>query len=244
VISFGWTTGCAGPPIASWLFWRPQEGTHSLERLDPIVRCIVSERQGAGACSLGAACSSQILKISMKKSMWKQVSSKIVHQNPFFYVREDAVIQPSGGNGIYYVIEAGRSVMIVPLSRAGDLFLIKQHRYPTNSFSLEVPAGAHEGGGDLENARRELREETGLLSQDWTKLGDVQVMNGTANHQASVFLAENVDDSGIRIQEKEGITSVYKVAFNRVFNMIKAGELSHSESIMSITLAALFLRKL
>jgi hypothetical protein len=69
-------------------------------------------------------------------------------------------------------------------------------------------------------------------------------MNGTANHQASVFLAENVDDSGIRIQEKEGITSVYKVAFNRVFNMIKAGELSHSESIMSITLAALFLRKL
>ena len=40
--------------------------------------------------------------------------------------------------------------MIVPLSRAGDLFLIKQHRYPTNSFSLEVPAGAHEGGGDLE----------------------------------------------------------------------------------------------
>ena len=144
----------------------------------------------------------------------------------------------------YYVIEAGRSVMIVPLSRAGDLFLIKQHRYPTNSFSLEVPAGAHEGGGDLENAKRELREETGLLSQDWTKLGDVQVMNGTANHQASVFLAENVGRLGIRIQEKEGITSVYKVAFNRVFNMIKAGELSHSESIMSITLAALFLRKL
>jgi 8-oxo-dGTP pyrophosphatase MutT (NUDIX family) len=178
----------------------------------------------------------------MKKFTWKQVSSKIVHQNPFFCVREDAVIQPSGGNGTYYVIEAGRSVMIVPLSRTGDLFLIKQHRYPTSSFSLEIPAGAHEGGSDLENAIRELREETGLLSQDWTKLGDVQVMNGTANHQASVFLAENVDESEIRIQEKEGILSVCKVTFDKVFDMIKTGKLSHSESITSITLAALYLK--
>ena len=72
----------------------------------------------------------------MKKFMWKPVSSKIVHQNPFFYVREDAVIQPSGGNGIYYVIEAGRSVMIVPLSRAGDLFLIKQHQISLTRFPL------------------------------------------------------------------------------------------------------------
>ena len=67
-------------------------------------------------------------------------------------------------------------------------------------------------------------------------------MNGTANHQASVFLAENVDESEIRIQEKEGILSVCKVAFDKVFDMIKTGKLSHSESITSITLAALYLK--
>ena len=69
--------------------------------------------------------------------------------------------------------------------------------------------GAHEGGGDLENARRELREETGLLSQDWTKLGDVQVMNGTANHQASVFLAENVELLRGFVFKKKKVSRVY-----------------------------------
>jgi hypothetical protein len=44
------------------------------------------------------------------------------------------------------------------------------------------------------------------------------------------------------MQEKEGIVSVCKVAFDKVFDMIKTGELSHSESITSITLAALYLK--
>ena len=178
----------------------------------------------------------------MTRPAWRRISSKVAHKNPFFRVREDKVIQPNGREGTYYVIETRPSVMIVPLSGDGEIYLIVQHRHPTGIFSWEIPGGALEGGSDLENAKRELREETGLVSDVWTKLGEVQVMSGTANNKTTVFIAENTRETSDHMQEEEGITHMHKVSFQRVFEMIRAGELSHSETIMSITLAALYLK--
>ena len=67
-------------------------------------------------------------------------------------------------------------------------------------------------------------------------------MNGTANHRAIVFLAENIDETWMRLQEGEGIIRIYKELFRSVFEMIRLGKLNHSETIMSITLAALHLK--
>ena len=178
----------------------------------------------------------------MAKRAWKRISSKVAHRNPFFHVREDTVIQPNGKEGTYYVIETNPSVMIVPISSAGEVYLIVQHRYPTGIFSWEIPGGAVEGGSDLENAKRELREETGLVSDVWTKLGEIQVMSGTANHKTTVFIAENTRETSDHKQEEEGITEMQKVPFQRVFEMIRSGRLNHSETIMSTTLAALHLK--
>lgn len=178
----------------------------------------------------------------MAKLGWKRISSKVVHRNPFFHVHEDAVIQPNGKKGTYHVIETSPSVMIVPISSAGEVYLIAQHRYPTGIFSWETPGGAGEGGSDLEDAKRELREETGLISDVWTRLGEIQVMSGTANHKTTVFIAENTRETSDHKQEEDGITEMQKVPFQRVFEMIRSGRLNHSETIMSITLAALHLK--
>ena len=178
----------------------------------------------------------------MVKRAWKKISSKVAHKNPFFQVREDTVIQPNGKEGSYYVIETSPSVMIVPVSSAGEIYLIVQHRYPTGIFSWEIPGGGHEGGSDLENAKRELREETGLVSDVWTTLGEVKVMSGTANHRTTVFIAENARETSDHMQEEEGITHMHKVSFQQVFGLIRAAGLNHSETIMSIMLAALHLK--
>jgi 8-oxo-dGTP pyrophosphatase MutT (NUDIX family) len=178
----------------------------------------------------------------MIKLAWKRVSSKVAHKNPFFHVCEDNVIQPNGKEGTYYVIKTSPSVMIVPISSEGEVYLIVQHRYPTRMFSWEIPGGALESGSDLENAERELREETGLVSDVWTKLGEVQVLSGTTDHKTIVFIAENTRETLDHKQEEEGITEMRKISFQNVFNMIRTGHLNHSETIMSITLAALHLK--
>jgi 8-oxo-dGTP pyrophosphatase MutT (NUDIX family) len=136
-------------------------------------------------------------------------------------------------------LENGSAVSIVPVSRDGEIYLIGQHRYATGAYSWEIPSGAHEGGDDLDNAKRELREETGLVSENWTRLAAVHVMNGTANFKMIVFLAEHVRETGEHAQLEEGITGMRKESFQRAFDMIRSGEMTDSESISAITLAAL-----
>ncbi len=54
------------------------------------------------------------------------------------------------------------AVSIVPRTRDGKLVLIREFRYPLNSWVIGLPAGLVEPGEDLAGAvDRELREETG-----------------------------------------------------------------------------------
>ena len=54
------------------------------------------------------------------------------------------------------------AVSIVPLTRDGKIVLIREFRYPLNSWVVGLPAGLVEAGEDLAAAvDRELREETG-----------------------------------------------------------------------------------
>lgn len=54
------------------------------------------------------------------------------------------------------------AVSIVPLTRDGDIVLIREFRYPLNSWVVGLPAGLVEAGEELAVAvDRELREETG-----------------------------------------------------------------------------------
>lgn len=54
------------------------------------------------------------------------------------------------------------AVSIVPITRDGNLVLIREFRYPLNSWCIAFPAGLMEPGEDLATCvDRELREETG-----------------------------------------------------------------------------------
>ena len=66
---------------------------------------------------------------------------------------------------------AADAVCIVPQTADGKLLLIREFRYPLNSWCIAFPAGLMEPGEDLaECVDRELREETGYALR--TDLGD------------------------------------------------------------------------
>ncbi len=100
------------------------------------------------------------------KSPWKTKNSKIVHQNPWYKIRQDEVITPDGKPGTYNVLETkGDAALIVPLSEKDEIYLIKKYRYPIKEFSWEIPSGNSEGGDIFEAAKRELWEETVMVKQ-------------------------------------------------------------------------------
>ncbi|MDB5175474.1 MAG: hydrolase [Candidatus Saccharibacteria bacterium] len=175
------------------------------------------------------------------KNPWKTLTSEVVHRNRWYSVRKDTVIMPSGEQGEYNVIDHDDAVFIVALDDDMQIYLIGLYRYPTDMYSLEVPAGGSDGEDPLTAAKRELQEETGLLAKDWKLLSKLQSANGFLNEFAHIFLATGLQVTDDHKQAAEGITELQKIPLKTTLSMIQSGEITDCQSIAAICLAALHL---
>lgn len=171
----------------------------------------------------------------MTMSPWKTLSSSQIYTNPWFSVREDQVIAPDGRSDIYHVVSAGRvAVGIVPLWEDGSITLVGQYRYPVQQYSWEIP----EGGGDVgsepvESAKRELREETGIIANTWQYLGQVHTSNCFLDEVCHLFLATNLRQ-GPADPSPEEILQLQRLPFQEAVTMVKDGLMTDAISIAAI----------
>lgn len=170
---------------------------------------------------------------------WITKSSKVIHKNPYFTVRDDEVVRPNGEDGHYHTVEARDAAFIVALDENNNLYLVGLYRYPTGRFSLELPAGGLDGDDALAAAKRELEEEAGLTAKTWKLLGNLDPANALIKGNSYVFLATDLNESANNKQSEEGIITVKKLPFKKVLQMIKDEEIKDTQSIAAITLAGL-----
>lgn len=173
------------------------------------------------------------------KNQWKKLSSKIVHKNPWYTVRQDRVIRPDGKKGTYTVVERLPAVFVVALNERKEVYLVGLYRYTTNSYSLEIPGGGSEGESPLRAAKRELKEETGLVAKKWEALGRFQMANGHTNEIGCVFLATGLVQTNESKQKEEGIDLIKAVPISTALEMIRKGKITDGPSIVGLTYAAL-----
>jgi 8-oxo-dGTP pyrophosphatase MutT (NUDIX family) len=174
---------------------------------------------------------------------WKLKSSKIVYQNPWMRVREDAVVTPTGGDGIYGVMESSDSVMVAVLNDANELFLIRTFSYPSASWNWELPGGQSDGQDVAEASKRELEEETGILAKSWEKLGLTRVCNGLMTERMATYLARDLSFTGEKEIADEQIDTAKFFSMDEVDGMIEHGEINDGQSITGIHLAQKWLTK-
>jgi 8-oxo-dGTP pyrophosphatase MutT (NUDIX family) len=126
-------------------------------------------------------------------SKWATESSETAVENPWYKVRRDAVRTHMGELLTYNVVEMRHpSVFIVAVNSAGKILLEKNYRYTIDQTIWELPAGHSDGQKPLVAAARELQEETGYTSHDWTVLGRVYQAIGIGNIPLDVCLARDV----------------------------------------------------
>lgn len=174
---------------------------------------------------------------------WQRLDTRIAYENRWIRVREDQVVKPDGSRGIYGVIEVvNPAVFVVALTAREEVVLVELERYTIGRTSLEVPAGATDGEDPLVAARRELREETGLVAEQWQQVGEMNALNGVANAPEIVFLATGLSDGGAGDERaEEGITAVREVPFGDALRLIASGEIVDGETISSLALAGIAL---
>jgi 8-oxo-dGDP phosphatase len=124
----------------------------------------------------------------------KTVSSRVVYENPWISVREDAIERGDGSPGIYSVVDKGNYAVVVPYENDG-FWMVEQYRYPMGERSWEFPMGTYPDrkmGDPLELARRELLEETGLSAGRWELLGELWCVPGFSSQAGHVYLATDL----------------------------------------------------
>ncbi|TPG67415.1 NUDIX domain-containing protein [Hymenobacter nivis] len=138
---------------------------------------------------------------------WRVLSSAVHYQNPWISVREDQVLNPAGGPGIYGVVSMkNKAIGIIPVDADGNTWLVGQYRYPLNEYSWEIPMGGGPVELDvLESAQRELREETGLLAARWTRIARLHTSNSVTDEEGFVYLAEELTQGDTEPEETEDL---------------------------------------
>lgn len=167
---------------------------------------------------------------------WTTIESRSVYSNPWISVREDRVIRPDGLPGIYGVVHfKNRAIGVLPVEDDGSIWLVGQFRYPLNHYSWEIP----EGGGSQEEsaedaARRELREETGLLADILEPLGaEIHLSNSVSDESGRLFRASRLTRGPSDPEGTERL-SVRKFSWTEVLRMLGSGEITDSLSVIAI----------
>jgi 8-oxo-dGTP pyrophosphatase MutT (NUDIX family) len=159
-------------------------------------------------------------------SAWKTLASKKVYETAWFKVREDTVTNHLNQEITYSAVSLHHpSVTIVAMNSDGNILMQRQYRYPSDKTFWEFPAGNSDGEPLLVAAKRELLEETGLASDDWTKLGDYYASVGIADIPGSIFLAQNVRSVSSERDEAEDIKDQLFMSLDQIDELARGGEL-------------------
>lgn len=139
------------------------------------------------------------------------------------------------GDRTYYRIHAPDWVNVVPITSAGEVVLIRQHRWGVDAEMLEIPGGMIDDGESPEAAGvRELSEETGYGGGRMVSLGWVHpnpAIQGNKCWLYAMIDAELVGET--QFDPGEDIT-VELVGLRELPGLLERGEITHALAIVSL----------
>lgn len=173
-----------------------------------------------------------------RKGPYQVLSSQSKYKNPWIEVVEEKVIRPEGREGVFGIINYGKGTSTVALDANNNIYLVREYYYALEEYGIQVPSGdIADGETALAGAQREVLEEVGAVSNEWTELGFVNPLTMILKSPAYLFLAQNAEITQAAESEIERIV----MPFQEAFQMVIDSKITHAPSCVAIFKASAYL---
>ena len=194
--------------------------------------------------------------MALKDLICEEVSCEHLVQDQWIDFRRSAYRFPDGRVfEPYYSYTRRDYAVVVASDEAGSYLCVRQFRQGIRQVTTEFPAGGIERSdgmeyGDrasaenaLECAKRELMEETGYESSQWTHLLTIPSNATVSDNYAFVFLARNCRKCGEQNLDETECLNVMKLTAEEIEELIRSGRFQQSVHVMAWLLAKEHARK-
>ena len=163
-------------------------------------------------------------------SRWERRGERIIATTRIFEVRGVQFHHPVRNvDREFSVIAAPDWCNVIAVTPGGQLVLVRQFRYGTDEFSLEIPGGVIDLGEDPVVAGvRELREETGFVGRSARLLASVHTNPAMLNNRCHFVLVEDAVSAVDQEWDHDEEIEVSTAPVDDVLAWVRSGKITHS----------------
>jgi ADP-ribose pyrophosphatase len=164
-----------------------------------------------------------------------------VYEGRIFTVSVESVTLPGGHALDVEIVRHPGSVVLLPMTDAGAVILVRQYRHAIGRRMWELPAGSLKRGEDPEKAAaRECHEEIGLIASELERLAAFFPTPGYCDEEMIFFKATGLrnprpDDPAAQPDEDEDIET-RPFAPDDVRRMVRSGEIVDLKTVAGLAL--------
>lgn len=165
----------------------------------------------------------------------KTVSQDVRFRGHIINLRVDDAILPNGNHATREVVEHPGGVCVAALTDQKELLFVRQFRYPYSEVLLELPAGKLDRNGEspLEAGKRELREETGAVAEQYRCLGKLYPSPGYCDEIIYLYLATDLTFGDAKPDEDEFL-ECERIPLDRAVEMVLQNKIPDAKTQVAV----------
>ena len=173
----------------------------------------------------------------------KTLSVEEIYNGKIIRVTKEKVELENGKTSYREMVYHSGGVCVLPIDNDGNIYFVKQFRYPYKTVLLEIPAGKREEGEDpLTCGTRELKEEIGASAEKIVSLGKLYPTVAYDTEIIYMYLATGLSFGDTDLDEGEFI-DIVKMPFEKAYKMVLDDEIPDAKTQIAILKAKEFLKQ-